>query len=464
MTGTEFAGEHKAAAGYLDAAANGHGEEKALLVHWALQRVRAQCPRVVEIGPGGGSAVSFLASRLASEQERHKNISLTLIEAPGVSSASLKQAMAEFSKVGSCEFVSGFAQDIGTIVSEPADVISASALLHEVYSYSGGYSGLQSLIRALPGVLKPEGLFAYRDVYAVEGSSLHERAVQTYDSKPWIQFLRMFLPSYLREGTHPYHGAADEVLVRQDSRIVPMESLDEETYAFVSAPVGIFREVQRHYLTFRDHIWRSGVLGFRPVLDGQLSSDWIDAKSGHKRVHYSITGADWLPASQKKTLLMLSERYADHYTVDGDIFDEFTDIALSMFLGLTEEGASECADVRDHWMVREGRETYAYLTADELLTAFAVSSVEAPQGGRSVLMPIRVSDVLQRDRSYYNRYLRKKLPNPLKDAKQLVLFSNISLTDSYSLESAMNSLQRWCSKAGLARVYSALNGGGRYGE
>lgn len=156
----------------------------------------------------------------------------------------------------------------------------------------GGYGGLHSLIRTLPTVLRPGGMFAYRDVYAVKAASLHDRALQTYTGRSWVRFLRMFVPQYLQDGTHPYHSSADLVVFRQDSRVVPTERLDEKTSVFASAPVGFFREAQRHYITLRDHVWRSGVLGFWPCLEGPLSADWIDAKHGHKRVHYSLTDTD----------------------------------------------------------------------------------------------------------------------------------------------------------------------------
>ncbi|MGW1177203.1 hypothetical protein ACWD4P_26240 [Kitasatospora sp. NPDC002543] len=459
MNGSKFATETKTNAGYLDVAANAHGEEKGFLAYQALQRVQSDRPKAVEIGPGGGSAVTFLASQLATNGSTHRDVDLTLVEVPGVVSASLSEAMTEFRKVGTVELVSGFAQDIATLLPEPVDVISASALLHEVYSYGGGYNGLHSMIRTIPTVLRPGGLFAYRDVYAVDGASLHERSVQTYAARSWIQFLRMFLPQYLREGTHPYHGAHDEVVTRQDSRIVPVGELATGTAVFVSAPVGIFREVQRHYITFRDHVWRSGALGFVPFLDGQMAADWIDARTGRKRVHYRLTDAEWLPESQKRMMLALSERYGDHFTVDGDIFDECTDIALSQFLATAERGGGECRVIWEHWTTREGRETYAYMTLDTLLAAFAVSSTEASRPDRTVLMPVQVSDVTQRDRGYYNRYLRRALPNPLRDAKQLVLFSNVPLADSDTLGKAMDSVQRWCSHASLARMYAAVNSG-----
>ncbi|MFD4969541.1 hypothetical protein [Streptomyces sp. NPDC058424] len=238
------------------------------------------------------------------------------------------------------------------------------------------------------------------------------------------------------------------------------EDLTERTSVVAAAPIGIFRELQRHYITLRDHVWRSGILGFSPYLVGPLSGDWIDARHGHKRVHYMLTDSDWLPASQRAMLIALSEQYMDHHTVDGDIFDECTDIALNAFLDRAEQGDGECADVWRSWVTREGRETYAYMTLDALLAAAAVHSTEAAQEQRTVLMPVRLADVMRRDRAYYNRYLRRSLPNPLRDAKQLVLFSNIPVSDSESLSEGMACLQQWCSKGSLARVYAAINSGG----
>lgn len=450
----------KTAAGYIDVAANAHGEEKAFLALRALERLRGDGPRLVEIGPGGGSAVAFVAAQLASPEPPGRDVRLTLVEVPGVTSASLVQAVEDFNRVGSCDLVWGFAQDVATLLREPVDVVSASALLHEVYSYGGGYSGLHSMIRTLPTVIRPGGMFAYRDVYAVKAGSLHERCLQTYTARSWIKFLRMFVPQYLQEGRHPYHGASDLAVFRQDSQVVAAEDLAEGTSVFASAPVGVFREIQRHYVTLRDHVWRSGVLGFRPYLEGPLAADWIDAKRGHKRVHYTLTDTDWLPASQKTMLLALSEEYMDHFTVDGDVFDECTDIALCAFLSLAERGDGECAEVWQGWATREGRETYAYLTLDALLAAFAVNSAEVAQEQRTVLMPVQVGDVLLRDRAYYNRYFRRSLPNPLKDAKQLVLFTNVPIADARSLSEGMQCLQHWCSKSNLARVYAAVNSGG----
>lgn len=451
-----FAVEHKTAAGYLDLAANTHGAEKGFLALRALQRVQNARPHVVEIGPGGGAAVSYLASQFAGDD---RTVHLTLIEAPGVVSESLGRAVEQFSEAGgTCTLKHGLAQDIDTLLAEPVDVISASALMHEVYSYGGGYSGLHAMMRTLPTVLRPGGFFVYRDVYAVRGASLHERVIHSYDARSWLLFLRMFIPQYLAEGTHPYHRFDDEMVARQGSRIVPVTELDARSCAFIAAPIGLFREVQRHYITCRDHVWRSGVLGFTPILEGQLSNDWVDFRRGHKRVHYRLTDTGWLSESQRAMLVAMSEAYGDHYTIDGDAFDEVTDAELTAFLAAAERGDEVCGEVWDSWLAREGHETYAYLTIDDLLTAFAVNSAGRQNG--TALMPVQVGDIIRKPRDYYNRFLRKRLSTPLTDAKQLVLFQNISLDDMDTLRQALETVQRFCGKANLARVYTAINSRG----
>src|SRR5690606_22560287 len=141
-----------------------------------------------------------------------------------------------------------------------------------------------------------------------------------------------------------------------------------------------------------------------------------------------------MPAMQRANILAVSEPFDDHHVIDGDIFDAVSDVALMAFMSAAEQGAEDCARTWDSWLTREGRETYAYLTVDELLSAFAVHSVNAQPTQDLVLMPVLAEDVFTRDRRYYNRFLTHRLSNPLVDAKQMVLFQNIPLSDTATLQ------------------------------
>lgn len=364
--------------------------------------------------------------------------------------------MDAFSAIGTCDLLPGWARDLPTLISEPVDVISASALMHEVYSYGGTYAGLHTMMRVLSTVIRHYGFFVYRDVYAVQAADLHERVVHCYSSLSRLQFLRMFVPHYLTEGAHPYHRHDDELVARQNSRIVPIAELDTHVCAVIEAPIGLFREVQRHYITLRDHVWRSGILGFQPILDGPQSTDWIDFRFGHKRVHYTLTetGAS---SPQRTALMAVSERYSDHHVIDGDVFDAVSDAALMAFLTGAELDDVRCGPVWNAWLAREGRETYAYLTVNDLLTAFAINSLEGRPDQDAVLMPVSPEDVFTRDRRYYNRFLAKRLSNPLLDAKQLVLFQNIPIDDVPTLQHGLSTLQELCSKSNLARLHTTVH-------
>ncbi|MEV2275711.1 hypothetical protein AB0I72_08995 [Nocardiopsis sp. NPDC049922] len=76
-----------------------------------------------------------------------------------------------------------------------------------------------------------------------------------------------------------------------------------------------------------------------------------------------------------------------------------------------------------------------------------------------MLLSAESGDILVRRRNYYDRYLASRLANPLEDAKQLVLFRNIPLSDAESLGEAMHAVRGSCGKRGLARVDSAVNCG-----
>lgn len=79
----------------------------------------------------------------------------------------------------------------------------------------------------------------------------------------------------------------------------------------------------------------------------------------------------------------------------------------------------------------------------------------------AVLLPVEPADIDRVHRDYYNRFLVHQLANPLLDAKQLVLFQLIPPRDADTIRRAVETVQRVCSKADLARIYTAINGGSR---
>lgn len=443
---------------YLDLAANGNGDEKAMFALEALARLKASGTNnvdVIEIGPGGGAALQSITNAYEGDSESTlpTDISVSFLELDGIESESLQTARKRFAVFGSSDHVKGDARDMATLFPEKADVVAASAVLHEVYSYTNGYDGVDQTLQAISETVKPGGYFAYRDVFSVENESQHERKRHIYDKEGWVLFAKQFLPYYLANATHPYHHEDDKVVFEQDSNRVTAENIDSKKYLSISAPVGVLRELQRHYITLRDFCWREGALGITPILDGPLANDWLDIKKGSKRVYYKSDPA----VLDDKLLDVLSEDAADGLkVVDGDTFDASTDVELGHFLRRVDEGDEEATAVWDKWLSREGSETYVYMTIGRLLGSMTMRSLEVTDG-KQLLVPERPSDVLVVPRRYYNRYLQRQLSNPLPDAKQLILFKSVDVqNDKQGVANAMDVLTEHASRETISRIYGPI--------
>lgn len=443
---------------YLDLAANGNGDEKAMFALEALSRLKASGTNnvdVIEIGPGGGAALQSITKAYDSDTESTlpEDIKVSFLELDGIESDSLAEARKRFATVGSTEHVKGDARDMAALFPDKADVVAASAVLHEVYSYADGYDGVDQTLQAISETVKPGGYFAYRDVFSVENESQHERKRHIYDKEGWVLFAKQFLPYYLANATHPYHHEDDKVVFEQDSMRVLADAIDPKKYLSINAPVGVLRELQRHYITLRDFCWREGALGVTPVLEGPLASDWLDVKKGSKRVYYKSDSS----VLDDNLLEVLSEDAADGLkVVDGDTFDSTTDAELGRFLRRVEQEDEAALEVWNKWLSREGSETYVYMTIGRLLGSMAMRSLEVTDGKR-LLVPQRFSDVMVIQRRYYNRYLARQLSNPLPDAKQLILFKSVDVrSDEDGVANGLDVLTEHATRETISRIYGPI--------
>lgn len=242
------------------------------------------------------------------------------------------------------------------------------------------------------------------------------------------------------------------MVFEQDSVRVTASLIHPDKHLTINAPVGVLRELQRHFITFRDYCWRSGELGFTPLLEGELANDWLDLKSGLKRIHYTMSG------DHNDTLMRtLSEKESDDlWSVDGDTFDTTTDVKLENLMRRLHDGESKSVTLWNSWLEREGAETYAYMTPGRLLGAAALRSLEVSDG-QSIMLPEEGSDVGVLSRVYYNRFLRKQLSNPLKDGKQLILFKLMNTSEDRSdIAKSLDILADWCDKDTIARIYGPI--------
>lgn len=454
-----FPEQVKGSSGYVDLAANLNGEEKAASVVEACNLVGAGTIRLLEIGPGGGASILSLAESIKKGRIPDKLIDLVLVELDCIKSDSLPKAMDVFRNVGTCRLIHGNALDLEDLIgTQSVEVINASSVLHEIFSYAGGYSGINSAVRGISRTLKKDGFFVYRDILALEDEGdIHDRKTHSYSTSSWIRFIKIFLPYYLVNAQHPYHHYEDAVIVKQGSECITYESIDCSKDMMIEAPVGLLREIQRHYLTFRDHMWRSGALGFVPKLSGDLANEWTEYRHGHKRVNFKLSKKGPLSEQQTMMLKAMAEKKGNYYNIDGDIFDEVTDEAISDYLaGMSSSDLSD-SDWKQ-WQTREARESYVYMSISQFLGCVALQSLEASNPEEpTILIPNDQNSIRVYPRMYYNRFLKNRLPNPLFDAKQHVIFKKVGLDDVTSLNLGLQAIKQFCDRKTLARIYAGVN-------
>lgn len=460
---SEFAIRSKTAASYIDMATNGNGQEKALLSVEAYNRLKSADNysqiNLIEIGPGGGSALAAFTERIAPTKTENP-IHISLLELDGIQSQGLQDARQTAERHGiTTSFHTGNATELPQHFRQgSADIVASSAVIHEVYSYAGGYNAIDKTLQGITDTLKPGGFYAYRDIYGVNNLSMHERARHIYDRSSWVMFCKLFLEYYTEHANHPYRHYEDRIKLSQNGKRVDFKLIEPSLPLSIEAPVGLLREVQRHYITLRDYLWRNGDLGVILDLDDvNKTSDWIDRTRGHKRVHYKMLDDD--PA-----LKAMSVPAADgeEYVVDSDIFDNTSDVRMSeVLLDIINSAENSQHWISwNEWLKREGSETYFYMPIGSLLSCVALNSFESTDGS-SILLPTNETDIVRADRAYYNRYLKSKLSNPLPDGKQLVLFELLSLKDKdkdlqEKITGALGALSLYCSHDVLSNIYTPI--------
>jgi hypothetical protein len=459
---SKFATAPKTESSYIDIAANGNGNEKSLLSLEAYRRLSTDIGRssikLLEVGPGGGSALSAFAAG-TTENGLIKPTHVSMLELDGVQSESLLAARKTAERFGiSTSLHNGSATDLLDIFSpQSIDILSTSAVIHEVYSYAGSYDAMDKSFQGIAGTLSPGGFYAYRDVYGVKNLSMHERARHIYDRSSWVMFCKLFLDYYTKKADHSYKHYEDRIKLSQGGKTISIDSIEGNTPLSIEAPIGLLRETQRHYITLRDYLWRKGNLGIIPELDDpSKTNDWIDRDRGHKRIHYKMLDDDPI---LKTMSTLISD---DEYIVDGDIFDNTSDVRMGEVLSdiIKNSETSEHWKSWSEWLKREGSETYFYMPIGELLGSVALNSFEV-SNGTQILLPTSKHDIRKVDRAYYNRYLESKLSNPLPDGKQLVLFELLSLKDKDSnlqekISGALGALSMYCSHDVLSNIYTPI--------
>lgn len=225
--------------------------------------------RILEIGIGGGESLGEIKDELAP------NDSLIAVD--------IMHDFVAFAKKQ---------HEINAIVADIAvlpfnnnflSAINMSAVLHEVSSYGSkingekalGLTAVKAALNEAKRVLLPNGLLAYRDVLPPFGGLFVEKTT-IYKRVSWEKFVKWFLADFILAG--PCYYKKEGFTYNKSSQGLVL-----------NAPVGLHRELQRHYLMFRDYIRNVMNEKFGLVIH-QLR--WLNKKEGLKLGVVSIVNPE----------------------------------------------------------------------------------------------------------------------------------------------------------------------------
>jgi hypothetical protein len=396
--------------------------------------------------------------------------------------------------------------DMSVIADQSLDGINASSVMHEILSYAGGFSAMEKFIKEAFRTLKSGGVLVYRDPEAVHNKKMQVSV--TLKNKSIRLFAHIFLYKFLdstgsslaRAGNKVALFNSDEVtftiykknecqpitLSYKDYLQVPSYDIDFSRPYKLRLPLGLYRELARHYLTYLhvcnplvfvkavpDIQSNSYVVHCLAHSTSQLLHDFL-AKKNHALVDGKIDQSaknsitteiekneqvlefgipfHFEEKEKQHKLRLLLKKYdlepGTHsvavskndflldYRVFGMLFDEVSEIFDESNAPLNRSEMSHA-----QWLKREGEEYYFYSSADELISSMLSityqASVAAQVDGREyeVLCPLSADDSFFVDRLCYTELLSRSLEVydsfgytiPVKDGKRVIHFGKMPI-------------------------------------
>ncbi len=403
---------------------NNNPLEKVGLLIEALQNNRlplietadGQKARVLEIGPGGGGGLEILKQEIKQLPPNSPEVEVLTVDLISPEKISEHKGLVR-SKHPEARPVVGRAQDL-PFRDNSLSGINASAILHEINSYSiygPGASSINRTLREASRVLAPGGTFCYRDVSAPL-EDLKSFQSDSYGNETWLRFIKFFTAEFLNKGRKFYQNERDKVSLQQNGIAVDWETINPSVKLDINAPVGLLREIQHHYITFRKHLLQQD--GFEVTVEKE---QWLDENNSRKEMAVRVgPNSEILQALFKESeFKVLGEN--EYFIADSLDFDRAIDEGLLRAFREAETGAQKAQELLASWKDLEGGEYYCYYNLNDLLMNTVQQSMEQ-SGGQYALLPKSADEIAFLDRNYYQRYLNETLSHPLPEQKQVVRF------------------------------------------
>lgn len=386
------------------------------------------------------------------------------------------------------------------------DGINASSLVHEIVSYAGGFSALDSFFRESLRVLKPGGVLVYRDPESLRDAekpvvvSLKNKSIRLFAHIFFIKYLDFRGSVLAKEGKRFCLYDTDDISFciykKNEARPVTVsytEYLDIPSYDIdfsrkmtLSLPSGLYREFARHYITYLHQCDPLAFIRFLPdVLSGlyvpcylahstqKIFAEFLGASnSDFQEGKVSVASKNLVDAASARTLSVLEfgvplhfssrsnerllrELIKNHsfdpsryiialnngdclldYRVFGLLYNEISNQCFDRFNGVVQENYLTHAQ----WLMREGEESYFYLSVDALIAHILADAVSQASDLSScfVLCPISADHIRFVERLCYTEALKEALdlhddmgyPLDIKDGKQIIHFRKMAVRDA----------------------------------
>lgn len=419
---------------------------------------------IVEIGPGGGSALKIIMERIAQLDEEARPLVSILDISVGV----LSQIEDLLREAG---IQTGFETRQGDIAKElpyedgSVQAVNLSSVLHECFSYGGGEEGMKTFIKELNRILAISGVVAYRDLNGVDLEKPASFKLKTELSR---KFLVTFFAKYFDDKHTKYKKPNYHYLDNLNIR-------EEEDGDVVNCDAGLAHEFKRHLVIFAKTLLPEAMYSVNPVGEGLSKISFTNTKGKkkftaflkEKEIQYSES-PDGIEVTDQAISEFQSEIDKEIEVLFSDckiiLEDESATELLSQFLEtnnvkFSKEGTALTIDLEGlvvvyskfkqllfdrnmkakfgnkrhekllDWFEREGEESYFYGDQLGVITKFLEYSLtEDPNGsmlGHTCLVPMGMDEILITQRQNYTAYILGQIEDiegSYEDGKNTVTF------------------------------------------
>lgn len=371
-----------------------YGDLEVLIKEGKLPKINKKV-KILELGTGGGQTVKELKNQLCNKVD---------VDIIGLDKVAMFAS--QYQKETNCPVV---VADAGLLPfnNESLSAINASSIFHEIYTYGvnksknkviRGIGAVEQALEEINRTLAPNGVLMYRDIACPE-NCLEIKTVN-YQRNSWVEFIRKYLPELVKS------------LKSVNANDVENYKIEENNIgATMISSVKMHREIQRHYITFRDFFRKkiAADMGIKV-----LSESWKNKVEGTKLHSLELT-SDALniyldnhidPEIQQNKNLTI--------TMPSDEYDDLTDKLIEQIMKEQPE------NIIQEWFKREGNEIYTYANPLEFKKiALAITSQSKLSEEKFCL---KAEEVKMIPRYYYQRYLNRVIDEPEFEGKQSIKF------------------------------------------